>query len=133
MAHVEGKAALMNTSMPILVVDDSQTMRSIILGYLNSLEYTEVDFAEDGQSGLEKIEQNQYALVISDWEMPQISGEQFLKAVKQQPGYTKVPIIVITTAAVRGASWLAGANAFLRKPFSQTDLRNAIKTATTIY
>lgn len=54
MVHVEGKAALMNTSMPILVVDDSQTMRSVILGYLNSLEYTEVDFAEDGQIELGK-------------------------------------------------------------------------------
>lgn len=72
MSHEGGR--LMNTSMPILVVDDSQTMRSIILGYLNGLDYTEVDFAEDGQSGLEKIRQKQYALVISDWEMPQIPG-----------------------------------------------------------
>ena len=123
----------MSTATPVLVVEDSSTMRSIILGYLNGLEYTDIDFAEDGQAGLEKIKQKQYGLVISDWEMPQMSGEQFLKAVRQQAGYMKVPIIVVTTATARGASWLAGANAFLRKPFSQTDLRNAIKTVTTSY
>ena len=123
----------MSTSTPILVVEDSQTMRSIILGHLKSLEYTDIDFAEDGQAGIEKIKQKQYGMLISDWEMPQMSGEQFLKAVRQQAGYMKVPIIVITTAAARGTSWLAGANAFLRKPFSEADLRNAIKTVTASY
>ena len=121
----------MSNSTPVLVVDDSQTMRSIIRGHLEGLEYTDIDFAEDGQAALEKIKQKPYGLVISDWEMPQMTGEQFVKAVRQQAGYMKVPVIVITTAAVRGTSWLAGANAFLRKPFSQADLRNAIKAATT--
>jgi len=105
-------------------------MRSILLTQLNGLGYTDIDFAEDGQSGLEKIKQKQYELLISDWEMPQMSGEQFVKEVRQQAGYIKVPIIVITTAAARGSSWLAGANAFLRKPFSETALRDAIKTVT---
>lgn len=121
----------MSNPTPVLVVDDSQTMRSIILGCLKSLDYTEIDFAEDGQAALEKIKQKPYGVVISDWEMPQMTGEQFVKAVRQHAGYIKVPVIVITTAAVRGTSWLAGANAFLRKPFSQDDLRNAIKAATT--
>jgi two-component system, chemotaxis family, chemotaxis protein CheY len=123
----------MATSTPILVVEDSQTMRSIILGYLNNLAYTEIDFVEDGQAGLEKVKQKQYGLLISDWEMPQMSGEQFLKAVRQQTGYIKVPIIVVTTATARGTSWLAGANAFLRKPFTEADLKNAIKTVTASY
>lgn len=95
---------------PVLVVDDSQAMRGIVTAYLNGLGFTDIDVAEDGQSGLEKIKQRQYGLVISDWEMPQINGEQFLKAVRQHAGYTKVPIIVITTVAARGRSWLAGDN-----------------------
>lgn len=122
-----------DAAMPILIVDDSQTVRSIVLTHLNSLGFTDVDFAEDGQAGVEKIKQKQYGLIISDWEMPRMSGEQFLKAVRQHAGYMKVPIIVLTSAAVRGTSWLAGANAFLRKPFTQADLRDAIKTVTASY
>lgn len=123
----------MIASTPILLVDDSQTMRSIVITHLNSLGFTDIDIAEDGQSGLEKIKQKHYGLLISDWEMPQMSGEQFVKAVRQHAGYFKVPIIVITTTTARGASWLAGANGFLRKPFTQANLRDAIKAVTTSY
>lgn len=132
-ARVRMGLSMSDTSMPILVVDDSQTVRSIVLTHLKSLGFSDVDFAEDGQSGVERIKQKQYGLIISDWEMPRMSGEQFLKAVRQHVGYMKVPIIVLTSAAVRGTSWLAGANAFLRKPFTEADLRNAIKTVTTSY
>jgi two-component system, chemotaxis family, chemotaxis protein CheY len=132
-ARVRMELSMSDTSMPILIVDDSQTIRSIVLTHLKSLGFTDVDFAEDGQLGVEKIKQKQYGLIISDWEMPRMSGEQFLKAVRQHVGYMKVPIIVLTSAAVRGTSWLAGANAFLRKPFTEADLRNAIKTVTTSY
>jgi two-component system, chemotaxis family, chemotaxis protein CheY len=120
----------MITSTPILVVDDSATTRSIVLKQLDSLGFTNIDIAEDGQSGLEKIGQKQYGLLISDWEMPQMNGEEFVKAVRQHAGYVKVPIIVMTTSAARGASYLAGASAFLRKPFAQTDLERAIETVT---
>lgn len=120
-------------SAPILVVDDSATMRTIVVTHLKNLGFTDVDLAEDGDSALEKIKQKQYGLVISDWEMPRMSGEQFLKAVRQHTGYVRVPIIVVTTAAARGTSWLAGANAFLRKPFTEAALRDAIKNATTSY
>lgn len=99
------------------------------LGLLDSLRFTNIDVAEDGQSDLEKIGQKQYGLLISDWEMPQMSGEEFAKAVQQHAGYTGVPIIVITAAPARGASWLAGAGAFLGKPFTQTSLEHAIETA----
>lgn len=118
----------MITSTPVLVVDDSQTTRSIVLKLLDGIGFTNIDIAEDGQSGLEKIGQKQYGLLISDWEMPQMSGEEFVKAVRQHAGYVRVPIIVITTTAARGASWLAGANAFLRKPFTQADLEHAIES-----
>jgi two-component system, chemotaxis family, chemotaxis protein CheY len=120
----------MITSTLVLVVDDSATTRSIVLKQLDSLGFTNIDIAEDGQSGLEKMGQKQYGLLISDWEMPQMNGEEFVKAVRQHAGYMKVPIIVMTTTAARGASWLAGAGAFLRKPFTQTDLERAIETVT---
>jgi two-component system, chemotaxis family, chemotaxis protein CheY len=118
----------MHASRPVLVVDDSQTIRLIITKQLNSLGYSDVDFAEDGQSALECLRKRQYALMISDWEMQPVGGEQLLKAVRQDPNCIKLPIIMITAKSSRGASWLAGANASLSKPFTENDFQKAIKT-----
>lgn len=119
----------MGTSTPVLVVDDSQTIRSIVVKNLSTLGYTDVDVAEDGQTALERLRQKQYGLLISDWEMPNMGGEQLLKAVRQDPKHSRVPIIMITGTTSRGTSWLAGANAFLSKPFSNADFEKAVKSA----
>ena len=118
----------MITSTPVLVVDDSQTIRNIVVKRLNGLGFTEVDVAEDGNVALERLRQKQYGLLISDWEMPNMSGEQFLKAVRQDPRCVTMPIIMITATTTRGTSWLAGANAYLQKPFSDADFEKAVKS-----
>jgi two-component system chemotaxis response regulator CheY len=115
-------------AVPTLVVDDAQTVRAIIAKQLAELGFKEVDQAEDGAAGLECLRHKQYGLVISDWEMPNIGGEQFLKAVRQEANGRNVPIIMVTGRSVRGTSFLAGANAYLQKPFAQADLEKAIRT-----
>ena len=70
-----------------------------------------------------------YGLLISDWEMPNMSGEEFLKAVRRDPKCMKLPIIMITGTTTRGTSWLAGANAYLQKPFTDADFEKAVKSA----
>jgi CheY-like chemotaxis protein len=70
--------------------------------------------------------QKKYGLVLSDWEMQPMGGELFLKALRRN---SKVPVILITGKAGRGVSWLAGANAYLAKPFTERDLETAIKRA----
>ena len=114
--------------VPVLVVDDSQTVRNIVVKNLNNLGFTDVDVAEDGNLALELLRDKQYGLLISDWEMPNMGGEQLLKAVRQNPRCIKMPIIMITATATRGTSWLAGANAYLQKPFSEADLKKALQS-----
>jgi two-component system chemotaxis response regulator CheY len=117
----------MDTTRPILVVDDSPTVRLIVTKHLNNLGFNDVDVAEDGHSALECLRNRQYGLLISDWEMEPMGGEQLLKTVRQDPKYFKLPIIMITAKSSRGASWLAGANAYLPKPFTEDEFKKAIQ------
>ena len=99
--------ASVRASTPVLVVDDSLTVRNIVVKRLNSLGFADVDVAEDGNSALERIREKQYGLLISDWEMPNMSGEEFFKTVRQDPKCMKMPIIMITgttTARARHGS-----------------------------
>jgi two-component system chemotaxis response regulator CheY len=120
-------AIQIDTSISILVVDDSRTMTLLISDLLRKLGYTDIDVAHDGPSALDRMRLKQYGLVLSDWEMQPMSGEEFLKAMRQDKAIGNVPTILITGTAGRGASWLAGAGAYLAKPFSETDLQIAIK------
>lgn len=118
----------MAASLPVLVVDDSATIRLVVTKHLNGLGYADVDHAEDGRAALERMRERQYELMISDWEMQPMGGEQLLKAVRQDAKTFKMPVIMITATGSRGASWLAGANAFLTKPFTESDFQKAIKS-----
>ena len=119
----------MITPTAVLVVDDSLTIRNIVVKSLRSLGFSDVDVAEDGNLALERMRAKQYGLLISDWEMPNMSGEEFLKAVRRDPKCMKMPIIMITGTTTRGTSWLAGANAYLQKPFTDADFEKAVKSA----
>jgi two-component system chemotaxis response regulator CheY len=117
----------MVTSMSALVVDDSQTVRSIVVSRLTSHGFSDTDQAEDGGAALGRLRQRSYDLMISDWEMQPMGGEALLKAVRQDPKCIKMLIIMITGKTSRGNSWLAGANAYLPKPFTESDLQTAIR------
>ena len=119
----------MITPTPVLVVDDSLTVRNIVVKSLRNLGFSDVDAAEDGKLALERMREKQYGLLISDWEMPNMSGEDFLKTVRRDPKCMKMPIIMITGTTTRGTSWLAGANAYLQKPFTDADFEKAVKSA----
>jgi two-component system, chemotaxis family, chemotaxis protein CheY len=119
----------MITPTPVLVVDDSLTVRNIVVKSLKGLGFTDVDVAEHGSVALERIREKHYGLFISDWEMPNMSGEEFLKTVRHDPKCMKTPIIMITGTTTRGTSWLAGANAYLPKPFNDADFEKAVKSA----
>ncbi|MGA8323488.1 MAG: response regulator [Xanthobacteraceae bacterium] len=118
----------MITPTAVLVVDDSLTVRNIVVKSLRNLGFSDVDAAEDGNLALERMRAMQYGLLISDWEMPNMSGEEFLKAVRRDPKRMRMPIIMITGTTTRGTSWLAGANAYLQKPFTDADFEKAVKS-----
>jgi len=116
----------MDPMLPILVVDDSQTVRLVITKQLQNLGFADIDMAEDGEMALQWLSKKRYELVLSDWEMQPMGGEAFLKALRQE---STVPIILITATASRDTSRSAGANVYLPKPFNQFELETAIKSA----
>jgi len=117
----------MNKALPVLVVDDSPTMTLLITDLIRKIGFTDVDVAHDGHSALDRLHQKKYGLVLSDWEMQPMSGEELFKEMRQDKLIGKIPIILISATARRGASWLAGAAAYLRKPFSESDLKTVIE------
>ena len=119
-----------NADISVLIVDDSSTVTRVITDYLKNLGFTDVASAQDGQSALDRLSSEQkYGLIISDWEMEPMSGEEFLTQIRYDKRIGKIPIILATAKAGRGSAWLVGATAYVRKPFSQGDLQAAIERA----
>ncbi len=83
-------------SMPILVVDDYNTMVRIIRNLLRQLGFTDVDDAADGSAALAKMNGKNYGLVISDWNMEPMTGYELLKQVRANPQTAGTPFIMIT-------------------------------------
>jgi two-component system chemotaxis response regulator CheY len=105
--------------MRILIVEDSPTMRQMIAMALRRLRGIEIDEAGDGVEGLKKLKSSEYNLLISDINMPIMDGLKLVGLVRQDPRYTSIPIIIVTTesgAEDRARAMALGANAYITKP-----------------
>jgi two-component system, chemotaxis family, chemotaxis protein CheY len=117
-----------DTSRPILVVDDSRAMTTILRRLLHEIGFTDVDDAHDGATALESLGRKSYGVVISDWEMQPMTGPQLVQAVRQNPALSDARLILITAHGVReDESWLVGADGYLSKPFTAQVLRDKIE------
>ena len=117
-------------SMPILVVDDYNTMIRIIRNLLRQLGFFDVDDAPDGSIALRKMHVKHYGLVISDWNMEPMTGYELLKEVRQDPGLSKTPFIMVTAESKTEnviAAKKAGVSNYIVKPFNAQTLRNKIE------
>lgn len=116
--------------MKILLVDDSSTMRRIQKNTLGSLGYTDVVEAEDGADALEKLRENaDVALVLMDWNMPNMTGIESLKAIKSNPATKAIPVMMVTSEAEKSKIVEAiqnGASNYLVKPFEAEALKEKI-------
>ena len=83
-------------SMPILVVDDYNTMIRIIRNLLKQIGFENVDDASDGSAALTKMQGRKYGLVISDWNMEPMTGYDLLREVRASAELSQTPIIMIT-------------------------------------
>lgn len=111
----------MDKNIRILVVDDFPTMRRIIRNLLKELEFVNVDEAEDGAVGLEKLKSGSYGFVLSDWNMPNMDGLAMLKAIRADARLAKLPVLMVTAEAKKEniiAAAQAGANGYVVKPFT---------------
>ena len=115
--------------MKILVVDDSSTMRRIVTNCLRSCGDHEIVEAEDGGDAMEKLtKENGVDLILTDWNMPNVNGLQFIQQVMASP-FKGVPIIMVTTEAEKSKvveALRAGAKNYVVKPFTPDVLKEKI-------
>lgn len=115
--------------MPILVVDDSSTMRRILVKTLERLGYPESIEAAGGREALEHLELSEIDLVVVDWNMPGMSGLELVRAIRSKPATQDIPILMVTGNAgsedvVRAVR--SGITGYVVKPFSSETLRAKI-------
>ncbi len=116
-------------SMPILVVDDYNTMIRIICNLLKQLGYQNIDNATDGATALTKLRAGRYGLVISDWNMEPMSGYDLLKEIRADAELGKTPFIMITAESKTEnviAAKRAGVSNYIVKPFNAQTLQGKI-------
>lgn len=114
-----------NPNTKFLVVDDFSTMRRIIRNLLKELGYNNVDEAEDGIVGLNKLKGGGYDFVVSDWNMPNMDGLTMLQHIRAEPTLAKLPVLMVTAEAKKEniiAAAQAGANGYIVKPFTAATL-----------
>jgi two-component system chemotaxis response regulator CheY len=116
-------------SMPILVVDDYNTMIRIIRNLLKQLGFENVDEASDGTIALERMREKKYGLIISDWNMEPMTGYDLLKEVRSNPELKSTPFIMVTAESKTEnviAAKKAGVNNYIVKPFNAATLKTKI-------
>ncbi len=116
-------------NMRVLVVDDFQTMRRIIINLLKQLGFTNIVEAADGQQAFDKLEDDNIDLVISDWNMPNKTGMEFLKEVRASEKYKQLPFIMVTAEGKREnvvAAVQAGVSNYIVKPFNAQTLKEKL-------
>jgi two-component system chemotaxis response regulator CheY len=116
----------------VMVVDDSSVMRQIIKNNLKQLgfELTNLLDAEDGEEALSKIGGNEVDLVISDWNMPRMTGIDFLRAIRSDGALKELPFLMVTSEADKEKimeAVQAGVNQYIVKPFNANQLEEKIK------
>jgi two-component system, chemotaxis family, chemotaxis protein CheY len=114
--------------MKFLVADDSATMRRIVINSLQRIGFAEFVEAEDGTSALARFDAS-IGFVITDWNMPNMNGLEFARAVRGHPAGATVPILMVTTRSVREdilAAVEAGVNNYIVKPFTPQVLKEKI-------
>ncbi|MBV9347685.1 MAG: response regulator [Pseudolabrys sp.] len=120
----------MNTSMPVLIVDDYNTMIRIIRNLLRQLGFEQIDDASDGSSALAKMREKKYGLVISDWNMEPMTGYELLQQVRADRELSDTPFIMVTAESKTEnviAAKKAGVNNYIVKPFNAQTLKSKIE------
>ncbi len=112
--------------MRFLVVDDSPTMRRIVINALKTFGYTEVVEANDGVEAIEQLAKEKVDFVITDWNMPNMNGLELTKAIRGDARIANLPILMVTTRGLKQdiiEALKARVNNYVVKPFTPQVLR----------
>lgn len=113
----------------VLVVDDYATMRRIVRSQLEEIGFRDIQDAEDGKDALSKLRMKEFSLIISDWNMEPMTGLEFLKHVRSDDRYKKIPFIMVTAESKPenvAAARKAGVTNYIVKPFTAETLKKKI-------
>lgn len=121
-------------SIKILIVDDMSTMRKIIRNMLGKMGCDNLTEADDGAPAWEMIQQaheagDPYQFIVSDWNMPQLTGLELLKNIRADERFKKLPFLMVTAEAEQSnviTAVKAGVSNFVVKPFSIVSLKEKI-------
>ncbi len=117
-------------SMKILVVDDFSTMRRIVKNILRQLGFSNIVEADDGSTGLEILQKEKVNMVVSDWNMPKMTGLELLKAVRADDALKDIPFLMVTAEAQQEniiEAVKAGVSNYIVKPFTAETLSEKIE------
>jgi len=117
--------------LKILAVDDSPTMRRIIMNTLKRAGFNDVVEATDGKDGMTKLKVEKFDFVITDWNMPEMDGLTFVTSIRSDPDLQSLPILMVTTRSVKEdivQAMKAGVNNYIVKPFTPETLAEKINT-----
>lgn len=119
----------MDKNMKILIVDDFSTMRRIIKNLLRDLGFTNTQEADDGSTALPMLRNGDFDFLVTDWNMPGMSGIDLLKEVRADAKLAALPVLMVTAEAKRDQiieAAQAGVNGYVVKPFTAQVLKEKI-------
>jgi len=120
---------MVDKNMKFLIVDDFSTMRRIVRNLLKELDFTNFDEAEDGLVALEKLRNGKYDFLVTDWNMPNMTGIELLRAVRLDAKLKHLPVLMITAEAKKEniiEAAQAGASGYIVKPFTSAVLEEKL-------
>lgn len=119
----------MNTDMKILIVDDFSTMRRIIKNLLRDLGFNNTHEADDGNTALPMLQSGSYDFLVTDWNMPGMTGIDLLRAVRSDENLSTLPVLLVTAESKKDQIVMAaeaGVNGYIVKPFNAATLEEKI-------
>src|SRR6187401_3035955 len=118
--------------MHVLVVDDIASMRNILTLMLKRIGFENIETAEDAAQAMQKLEQKEFGLIISDWRMEGMTGLELLNKIREIPKLADIPVILVSAESSEqnaAAARRAGAQGYLVKPFRLDILESTIMDA----
>lgn len=115
--------------MKILIVDDFSTMRRIVKNLLRDLGFTNTQEADDGTTALPLLKSGNFDFLVTDWNMPGMTGIELLRAIRADPQLASLPVLMVTAEASREQiveAAKAGVNGYIIKPFTAATLQEKL-------
>ena len=114
----------------VLLVEDTESMRRIIRSVLKGFGYKDIQEAPNGKEGLARLRSGDYGLVIADWNMPEMTGIDMLRAIRQDSALSELPVVMLTSRSEQEhiqEALDAGVSGYIVKPFTQEALTDRLQ------